>query len=96
MIRVVIWIFRGGWKLEDAMALFYYCFAEKQPRKRRPVATGCVTPRSGNASRQICNLTRQINEVSLRSALISGSLAMQALASCSRISERPFEAFQRG
>ena len=32
--------------------------------------SGVVTPPRGNVSQQICNLTRQINEVSLGSALI--------------------------
>ena len=55
---------------------------------------GCVTPNRGNVSQQICKLTRQINEVSLSSALFLGSWAWQALALCSRISESHLKRFR--
>ena len=46
----------------------------------KPVATkgwlGAVTPPRGNVNRQICNLTQQINEVSLGSALTFRELGL--------------------
>ena len=65
----MIYSYKNLYFLCNSLSLF---FAENKPRTSRPVATGVwvgVKPHRGNVSRQICNLNRQINEVSLGSAL---------------------------
>ena len=66
----------------------------------RPVAKVCVCVRGctrGNASRQIYNLTRQINEVSLGSLLIFRELGLTSSSfMLKNLGKAILEAFQRG